>query len=291
MPRYSLRARISSGTEHFYEIEGAYNRTQVDVIPRLAIIYALNDKNIFKFLYGKAINRPSFFLNTMNHLMEPGEGPLEPENIQTLELNYIAAFSAGFTLNAGIFQNTLEKLITRFSELDENGDYRTWSKNAGKMVTNGIEITIKTQPFRNFRLELSGTLQKTKDKRTGYENITVAYSPNALGYLKASYRTRRFSAAVTGHYVGAMETYWDDSISNSDGTTGNRIGDKVKSYFLLDTNLRIEKLFGTGLYLNLRCANLLDKDIRYPTYTNNPWAIRGTPGHGRRFLLTLGWKF
>ncbi len=291
MPGYSMSARLASGTDNFTALEGTYSREQVEFIPRLAVIYSLNDRNIFKFLYGEAINRPSFFHNTMNHLMEPGEGSLEPENIQTLEFNYIAAFSAGFTLNAGVFQNTLEKLITRFSELDENGDYRTWSENAGKMVTNGFEVTINTEPFRNFRMELSGTFQKTKNKQAGHEDITVAYSPGALGYLKASYRTRRFSAAVTGHYVGAMETYWDDSIINPDGTLGNRIGDKVKGYFLLDANLRIEKLFGTALYLNIRCANLLDNAFRYPTYTNNPWAVRGTLGHGRRFLLSLGWKF
>ncbi|MCP5103425.1 MAG: TonB-dependent receptor [bacterium] len=291
MPGYSLGARVASGTEYFLELEGTYSREQVDFIPRLAVIYTLNDKNIFKFLYGKAINRPSFFHNTMNHLMEPGEGPLEPETIQTLELNYIAAFSADFILEANVFQNTLEKLITRFSEFKENGDYRTWSENAGKMVTNGIGITINAEPFRDFRMELSGTFQKTKDKRPGHENITVAYSPKTLGYLKASYRTGRFSAAVTGHYAAAMETYWDDSIINPDGSEGNRIADKVKGYFLLDANLRIKKLFGTGLYLNIRCTNLLDKEVRYPTYTNNAWAVRGTLGPGRRFLLSLGYKF
>lgn len=56
-------------------------------------------------------------------------------------------------------------------------------------------------------------------------------------------------------------------------------------------NLRIENLFLDGLYLNIRCSNILDADIRYPTFTNNQWATRGTLGHGRGFMVSIGWKF
>lgn len=159
------------------------------------------------------------------------------------------------------------------------------------MVTNGTELTLNAEPFKNFRLELSGTYQDTEDKRPGYETIDVAYSPKSLGYIKVSYRTKAFSLAVTGNYVGAMETFWDDTIINQDGSIGNRIGNRVDGYFLLGANLRIDNLFLKGLYLNIRCSNLLDEDIYYPTFTNNPWATKGTIGIGRTFLLNVGLKF
>ena len=56
-------------------------------------------------------------------------------------------------------------------------------------------------------------------------------------------------------------------------------------------NLKIENLFLYLLYLNTRCSNILDADIRCPTFTNNQWTTRGTPGHGRGFPVSIGWKF
>ena len=56
-------------------------------------------------------------------------------------------------------------------------------------------------------------------------------------------------------------------------------------------NLRNENLFLDDLYLNIRCSNLLDEEIRFPNFTLSSWATRGTIGHGRGFLVSIGWKF
>jgi outer membrane receptor protein involved in Fe transport len=290
-PKYKLESTRTVGTEPAVNASGIYDIEKIEIIPRLAVIFYLNDDNIFKFLYGKAINRPSFAQNVFNSL-NPVYPKLEPESIQTLELNYISNVSSIFTLNASVFRNTLNKLITRIVEFDEQtNEYESWSGNAGKMVTNGIELTLNAEPVLNFRMELSGTYQKTEDKRDGYEDIDVAYSPKFLGYFKASYRWDTFTLALTGSYVGAMETFWDETKENPDGSFGGRIGEKVDDYFVLGANLRIEDLFLDGLYLNIRCSNLLDEKIRYPTFTNNPWADRGTIGIGRIFLVSIGYKF
>jgi outer membrane receptor protein involved in Fe transport len=88
-----------------------------------------------------------------------------------------------------------------------------------------------------------------------------------------------------------METYWDETLKDENNPFGQRIGDRVDGYFLLGANVRIEDLFIKGLYLNIRCSNLLDEEIRYPTFTNNQWATRGTMGFGRTFLVSIGMKF
>ena len=218
---------------------------------------------------------------------------LEPESIQTFELNYISTLSSRLTLNASIFRNTLDKLITRVVDFDDQGNYLSWSGNAGKMVTHGIEVSLNTEPLDNFRIELSGTIQKTDDKRDDFEDITVAYSPKFLGYMKTSYRSEKFTLAVTGNYVGSMETFWDETKPDPDGIPpkGVRLGEKVAGYFVLGANVRLHDLLLDGLFLNIRCSNLLDEEIRYPTFTNNDWAARGTIGIGRTFLVTLGYKF
>jgi outer membrane receptor protein involved in Fe transport len=291
MPRYDLSAILAGGTENFQSVSGTYDRDKIEVIPRFAAIYSLNDNHIFKLLYGQAINRPSFFQNSINLLLQPGKGSLKPEHIRTFELNYIASLTPDFIMNFSLFRNNLKNLITRVSGLDENGDYRTWSSNAGEMVTYGSELTIKIESFDHFRVELSGTYQKTCDKRPGYEEITTAYSPDFLGYIKASYRVKDFTLALTGNYVDSMETYWDETIINPDGSGGNRIGDRVDGYFLLGANVRIDNLHYKGLYVNIRCSNLLNAEIRYPTFTNNAWADRGMLGSGRKFLVSIGLKF
>lgn len=291
MPKYKLEAILAGGTADFLNPINVYDQDEIEVIPRLAAIYTMTDNHIFKFLYGQAINRPSFFQNAQNLLLEPSKGSLKPESIQTLELNYIASLSSNFTFNFSLFRNTLENLITREGEINDQGDYVTWSANAGKMVTNGVELNLKLEPVSSLRISLSGTYQETDDKRPGYENIEVAYSPKLLGYMKAAYHLKGISFSLTGNYVGAMETFWDESIINPDASAGNRIGDRVDGYFLLGANLRIENIFKKGIYLNIRCYNLLNEQIRYPTFTNNEWATNGTIGFGRTFLVSLGLKF
>ena len=289
-PKYELiySQAIEPGSAN--TISDIYNRDKVEIIPRFAAIYYLNNRNIFKFLYGKAINRPSFAQNFRTQLLSL-RPCLEPESIQTFELNCIGTISSNLSINASIFRNTLKNLITRVIEFDEEYNYQTWSANAGKMVTNGVELTLNAQPFEYFRFELSGIYQKTEDKRAGYEDIDAAYSPNFLGYLKAYYRTKKFTLAVTGNYVGSMQTFWDATKENPDGTCGARIGKEVDGYFLLGANFRIESLFIDGLYLNIRCSNLLNAEIRYPTTTLNENFNRGTIGIRRTFLVSLGYKF
>jgi outer membrane receptor protein involved in Fe transport len=289
-PKYGLEKFQIVDNGSPYKLNGVYDKDQVEIIPRVALLYYLNDRNIFKFLYGRAINRPSFAQNAQNSLT-PLQPELEPESIQTLEINYIGAFSPRLSLNVSIFRNTLNNLITRVVEFDENNNYTSWSANAGKMITNGMELTLNAEPLLNFRVELSGIFQNTEDKRENFKDITVAYSPKILGYFKASYLGHRFTLALTGNYVGRMETFWDETIENENGSFGNRIGDKTDGYFVLSGNIRMNDLFIDGLYLNIRCSNLLNEEIRYPTYTNNSWATRGTLGIGRTFLVTLGYKF
>lgn len=289
-PKYKLESIHTIGKEQPIHLSGIYNQDKIDFIPRLAVIYYLNTQNIFKFLFGKAINRPSFFQNTQNTL-DPLRDDLIPENIQTFELNYISSFSTAFTLNVSIFHNSLENLITRIVELTPDANYVSYSGNAGKMITQGIEITLKAEPADYLRMELSVTYQKTKDEREGCNDVGVPYSPNLLGYFKTYYHTGNFTAAVTGNYVDGMETYWDETRKSPENPCGNRIGKKTKGYFILGTNLRFENLLINGLYLNIRCSNLLDEEIRYPTTTLNAFLDRGTLGSRRTFLVSLGYKF
>jgi outer membrane receptor protein involved in Fe transport len=271
--------------------QATYSYTKVELIPRLALIYGLDERNYFKFLYGKAINRPSFF-QSRDLLYFPGN-PLEPETIQTFELNYLGTLSSTFYVNLSLFHNVLDKLIYRTNFYVSPGEYVTYQRNVGKMTTTGLEFKLSVIPSKKLNLEFSGTYQHTTDRRSGFEDIEPGYSPRFLGYIKAYYFfTREISLALTGNYVDSMLPYYDHTLENPDGSFGKRLGEKVDGYFLLGANFRMRDMWGTGFFINIKGSNLLDQEVRYPTTSNNSgFAQKGTIGRGLSFLITVGYYF
>jgi outer membrane receptor protein involved in Fe transport len=237
-------------------------------------------------LYGQAINRPSFQQNTDKFLGI--QDYLKPEKIHTYEINYIGSFFKGFTTSISVFKNELNDLLLRKHGLNPDGSYYSYFSNIGEMITYGSEITLKAELISKLLIELSGTYQKTEDQKN--KNVDVAFSPNWLAYGQISYRHKNMTSSITGRYVDKMKAYWDPTIKNVDGSFGNRIGRDVPGYVSIGANLRIENFLLKGLYLNIKGANLLDTDIFFPTYTNNPWANQGTMDLGRSFLFTMGMK-
>ncbi len=287
--------RINGGgsvdPDDYQELIGSYEQQKTYIIPRLGAIYEFNDKNTLKILYGEAINNPSFQQNWTQFVFETYGTKLKQERIKTLELNYIAIPIENMSINLSLFRNKLNQLITRTHGFDNEGNYITYNSNAGEIVTHGGELLIKVEPVRNFRTELSFTYQESENKSKGYENVIKAYSPNLLGYFKASYKLKKVSLALTSTYVDEMETYWDLATQNTNGSYGARIGEKVDSYFKLSANVNIEDIFNKGFYVGVKAYNILDKEIRYPTFTNNRWADKGTLGKGSLFQITMGKEF
>lgn len=288
-PKYKLASFHALGDGFSEQLDATYKQDQIEFIPRLGIIYKLNTQNILKFLYGKAVNRPSFYQNTKNSL-DPNRNDLKPEKIQTLEFNFLSTINNKLSINLSYFYNLLDNLISRIVKFDENEGYQSWSENAGKMNTHGVEAMVIFKPFDRFKIDLSGTYQKTKDNRSEFETIKVAYSPNFLGYVKASYYHNRISVGLTGNYVDSMEPFWDQTKPDPDGRIrlGNRIGSKTEAHIVFSGNIRVKNLLNNNWFFDLRCSNLLNSEYRYPTHTNNEWIDKGSIGMGRSFSLSLG---
>lgn len=287
---YGLYAHQASGTPNYSYASGKYaDDEDVRVIPRLAVIYQLNQKNIFKLLYGEAINRPAFSQNVSSTLLDSSRGNLSPEYIKTLELNYITELGKNYISNLSIFHNKFDNLIIRWSELSPKGDYTVFYDNGGELVTNGAEWTLQAQPLPHLDFELGLTYQKTTDKTF---NIAVPYSPNWLGQIKGIYHfNNNTTLALTSYYVDEMETYFDPTLKNPDGSYGRHIGDKTDGYFLTSANLRFNNLLGKGSFVNVHVYNLFDKEVHYPTLMTNTWATKSTVGRGRSWMLSVGYKF
>ncbi len=291
--KYEILADFNNKTNMHKQISSIIDRDTIEKIPRIAAIYNINNKHIMKLLFGKAINRPSFFQDYLQ--IRSDSDVLQPEKIETLEFNYQSVLHTNLTTSFSFFHNKLDNLITRVTEIDDTQNYyKSFSSNAGRFVTNGIELGITFTPLNNLYIQTSGSVQNTSDERPEFKDIKVAYSPQKLGYLKARYRiNNQMTASILGQYVSSMEPYWDtEPDMHTPGQTSiGRIGQKTDGYFQASINFRYNNLFNKGYFINLNIYNLLDSEIRYPTFTNNRWADKGTLGYGREFMLTLGRKF
>ncbi|MCK5148575.1 TonB-dependent receptor [bacterium] len=288
MEKYDIEMMLNPGMENESTINGKFNHDNIEYIPRLAAIYSYNENNTFKFLYGKAINQPSFFTMAVQMFAGVFETP-KPEIIETFEVNYLANPIEHLSLNASLFYNIFHHLLVRELQPGEIGGIYT---NAGKMVTTGAELTVKAEPSVNIGIELSVILQKSEDKRLGFESIGVGYSPEILGYFKFFYSPfQDITASITGNYVGSMRTHWEVEKENPDGTMGDRIGEDVDGYLIAGFNLRYSNFIFNKVFINVRIHNLFDTEYYYPAYTNNAYFNKGTLGRGRSITITTGYRF
>jgi outer membrane receptor protein involved in Fe transport len=265
-------------------IKENYEQHDIQFIPRFAAIYTISSNNIIKFLYGKAINTPSWF-----QVINGGVRKLDlsSQYIQSYELNYITTPIPELLINTSVFYNKMNDLIVRTIGVDSLGKFYDYISNAGEVETKGAELMIQIKPIENLDIAVSCTYQKSVDLNN--KDITYNYSPNLLGNLKVSYGlTPRIHASLIANYVDKMESDW---MENPDGT-GNRIGNSVSAYYTLGANIRANDLFKRGIYAELHGTNLLNQDIMYPATTNNYTLFpKGSMGMGLQVLLTLGCKF
>ncbi len=296
MPPYRMAQHYNLGYEDEEVYYGTYDNSTLEVISRLAMIYSPDNSNFFKFIYGTAINQPSFFQNADLVDVRRNLGnslTLNPERIQTYELNYIGKITAKSSLNISLFRNLLNKLIYRTLIVDNQDVAISYHENTGKMVTNGLELNFQYNPFNKLNFSLSATYQQTEDKRSEeHSDFKSAYSPHLLLYLKASYFfNENISLALTSHFVDKMSSYWDNTLPNEDGSYGRYLGEEVSDYYLVNANLRIRNILGSKAFISFYINNILNHEFRYPTSVSNNWATKGTLGIGRNYELTLGWKF
>jgi outer membrane receptor for ferrienterochelin and colicin len=275
---YDTYYRVFAAGEQTYL--GKYTHDDIEILPRFAAIYKFSESNIFKFLYGKAINHPSDYQTANQGAL--GQPALDPEFIETFEINHLWA-SGKFSSSISVFFNELDKLI--IVDIDDiSGAFIGNNRNAGVIETTGVEWTLKAVPTEKFDMELSLTTQDSKDKSEDYSDFDVPYSPELLGYLKAHIQfTEGAGLGITGRYVDGMLPLYDLTVPG-------RIGAEVDSYFTLGLNLRFN--LGSSFYGEVSASNVLEEEFNYPTGTINAgWANLGTIGDGRTVELSFGKRY
>jgi outer membrane receptor for ferrienterochelin and colicin len=297
-PSYKINYAVRfdpSQTYTYLSRQGTYQYGKPYLIPRLALLYHINDNNHLKLMYGVAIKQASMGEN-MDIVRYPDREQLKPADMNTMEMNYIGLISNKFSFNFSLFQNNVNNLISRTNQI-ENGVMRLFNTNSGKLKTLGSEFGMQLKLTSNFNSTFSVVYQKSKNLQKGYSNIALEYAPKLLAYTTLSYKFyKNATIGLSGYYVDEMETYWRPATSLPGDTRdpiqliadGNRIGDKSPAYLLLNSNLRFNNLFKKNMYLNAYIYNLLNTEVRYPTTRSNDEFEKGTLGYNRYFCIEFG---
>jgi outer membrane receptor for Fe3+-dicitrate len=298
-PDYSFSIRYAYDTAVFKDpyftnhyIHYKYKPDKFELVPRLALIYSFNDENILKILYGKAMKNPSF--ESVTDASTRGFN-VQPEFINTLEVNYTARFGRTFKAGGSVFLNYLDDLIVRkllFEYLPNDTNLYSVLGNGANRKSMGAELSLSWTPFRNLSLQAAATYQETSARNTETDSLKVPYSPPLLAYVNLNWEPfESVHLSLTSTFVDKMITGWDPQRRNENKTMGDYYGDPGKSYFNLGANLRLDPILNSRWYANLHITNLLNSTQYYPTTNFSSWANKGILRPDRAFLFTLGVRF
>lgn len=266
---------------HVVDYQSTATIDQLQLIPRLAAIYSLNDNNVLKLMFSQSKKRPTFV--ELDNAFSVNSPSLSFANMSTFELNYTKTIANKFCLNTSVYYNSLSDLVVRAVSASADGSTQVSSTNKGEARTLGAEICAKAQLFSGFKTELNLSYQKTSDKTQGLDTIDYSFSPSILGYFKASYSVRNIlTFGLKTRYVGEMYSDWNVS-------TNTRYSDNAPSYVLVDLNVSAN--IYKGIYTNILVSNILNSEVRYASNQNSAWTDKGMIGYGRRFQVTLGYEF
>jgi len=297
---YAVRFDPSSDYEYLAR-NGTYRYGNPYIIPRIAILYHINENHHIKWMYGEAIKQASMGEN-MDIVRYPERDQLKPAKMQTYEINYVGRISNSSILNFSIFNNNVNNLISRTNQMVD-GVMKLYNTNSGKLRTIGTELSADFQFSTKANASISLVYQISNNLQKGYEHIDLEYAPKLLAYSTLSYKFYKSSTiGLSGYYIGSMQSYWRPDTRNEDDPNdfrtplelikdGSRIGKKSPGYFVANFNLRINNIVRKNIYCTLHVHNLLDAVVKYPTTRSNDEFEKGTYGYRRYFVVGLGYNF
>ncbi len=206
--------------------------------PRLAAVYQLSERHIFKGQYAQAFRPPTFFEMVNNP-------DIDPETIDTYDIEYIyKGVKTGFKSTA--FYSKLDKLIL------ENAPFGF--KNSKQASIIGIEFELDHK--FNYQFNIDANLSYT-NPRDDSNNRSIPGTTNWLSNLTLNYQPVHYlDFSATYQYVGAK--YREKEEPKNDPR------DKLNAYGVVNLSATIADLAGKGTTIQLGVNNLFNEDVRYP---------------------------
>jgi outer membrane receptor for ferrienterochelin and colicins len=256
-----------------------YDDVGNDVMPRLAGVYQLADKQTLKFQYARSFRPPTFLeLYTQNNLIVDGNPDLESESIDTIEAAYV------FNDGATVFRSTAFYFIVRdLIAIDPALNSYT---NQGKINTAGLELELQQQVTRKIKVDATLTALNAEDDQSGEDVPGIANLAGNVAFLLQPWPDYVFGIQLKA--LGDRKREAGDSRPDLDG------------YSVLDVTLNMFNLGLRNLNLRTGIKNLFDNDIVYPaplvsfppgTPQLRPAYQNDYPQTGREIFLQLDYTF
>ncbi len=221
---------ISGGVR--YDISTVYDRV---FTPRLAIIYNLTDKHIFRLSYSEAFRAPK----PWDYSDGLGNPNLLPEKLVSYEFAYRYQPCPKFRLDIATYDNQLENtLIKQFTE-----ESFRWI-NFGYINTIGTEFSVfylsgKIYPYFNYTYcqSFDETGQKVKEISDHVANAGITYAMN-----------RFFKMNIRANYVGERK---NPTLIQATGS------DIIDPYILFNGSITASTQFGMAFQITIK--NIFNK--------------------------------
>lgn len=140
--------------------------------PRVALVWAFNEKLTSKLLYGSAFRAPSFTeQRSKNNPVSLGNPDLDPEQIDTLELSFNYLFTHDLQSTLTLFKYQARDMIEFIA--DEMATTKT-AQNVRDQNGEGFEWEINWKPATEWHLSGSYSQQNARDENT---NMRIPDAP------------------------------------------------------------------------------------------------------------------
>ncbi len=225
----------------------------LNVVPRLGVIWNVMDRFNVKALYSQAFRAPSINELTIDFPQMQGNPDLTPETVSTIDLGVNYQGEKG---QAGInfFYSDMKDLIYQ----DISGTVPTYM-NGDEVTLRGVELEGKYYITRNLLL-IGSTLYQENENKAGEENVTPIANLGAkfgIGYTSEN----GFDAGIFNVYQADLDDKYDSQY-NPTTEAYNLLNAHVK----YDLNNLLKDKTLQNLSLFVQADNILDEELWLPDW-------------------------
>lgn len=265
--RLSPEITLTTGLryDHYTEFGGTVN-------PRVSLVWAPDLATTAKILYGAAFRPPTFLeFRTNPGAIITGNPELEPETIDTIEVEVSHVFSDTFSASVSGFFFRADDTITVINTLT----VPTFN-NAEGFKGKGVEVTFDATPIPGFSVNGHYAFNDVTTRDT---NTRLANAPAHSAFFDVEIALfRSIQANVVGSYVGKRPRELADPRP------------AVDDYFRADLVLAWQPVTLPGLEANFAVKNVFDTHYSDPT-TSFLLAPGDFPREGRSVIVQLKKSF
>ena len=262
---------VTSGVRYdkYFGIDDSIN-------PRLAAVYNVRDRHIFKAQYSQSFRPPTFFeLYIKNNAVVNGNENIHPEKVHSSEFGYV-------------YNNSITKTIFRLTIFDSHlhdliiaGDNSTNQYvNQEEIISRGVELEISQKISNLFSFDANATYIDVKNEAT---NIKLKNIARILGNANITYHPKEnINIMLSDQYIGSHD--------REVGDTRSRLG----AYHVFNTSISLKDIIVKKMTLNFGVKNILDTAVLDPSPLISPGlpSYEGDyPRPGRELWLNIIYKY